>query len=252
MGAICDDDLAIAFQPVVLAEAHPRAVFHECLVRVREKSGELVIAGTFMPAMEQLGLATLIDREVLVLALEALAQNPGIRLSINIFPQTMQEAQWMMLFDEGTSQDPELGERLIIEVTETAAMLEPAHTLAFMNRRRRKGCAFALDDFGMGHTSFGSLRDFRFDIVKIDDRFVTDIPTNADSRFFVEKLVEIGHHFNMMTVAEFVQSPAQARILHEIGVDYFHGFYFGTPSLALDPDLKPETVVAGPVVLGAG
>jgi EAL domain-containing protein (putative c-di-GMP-specific phosphodiesterase class I) len=96
------------------------------------------------------------------------------------------------------------------------------------------------------------LRDFRFDIVKIDGRFVTDIATNPDSRFFVEKLVEIGHHFDMMTVAEFVQNPAQARILREIGVDYFQGFYFGTPSLVLGPELKPETVVAGPAVLGAG
>jgi EAL domain-containing protein (putative c-di-GMP-specific phosphodiesterase class I) len=188
---------------------------------------------------------------VLVLALDTLAHQPGIRLSINIFPQTMQDAQWMMLFDEGTRRDPELAERLIIEVTETAAMLEPARTLAFMNRLRRKGCAFALDDFGMGHTSFGSLRDFRFDIIKIDGSFITDVTTNADSRFFVEKVVEIGRHFDMMTVAEFVQSPADARILHDLGVEYFQGFYFGSPSLILGADLKPEPMVAGPVVVGA-
>ena len=123
-------------------------------------------------------------------------------------------------------------------------MLEPGRTLEFMNRLRRAGCAFALDDFGMGHTSFGSLRDFRFDMIKIDGSFVTDILTNPDSRFFVEKMVEIAGHFEMMTVAEFVQGAAEARVLRDLGVGYFQGFYFGTPSLILDASLEPETVVA--------
>ena len=242
MGAITNGDLVLAYQPVVSATGKNRAAFHECLVRVRERSGNLIAAAKFMPAMEKLGLATLIDRQVLVLALDALAHRPGIRVLINIFPQTMQDAQWMILFSEGTSRDPTLAERLIIEVTETAAMLEPARTLEFMARLRRHGCAFALDDFGMGHTSFGSLRDFRFDIIKIDGSFITDVTTNADNRFFVAKLVEIGRHFDMMTVAEFVQAPADARILHDIGVEYFQGFYFGKPSLVLDTDLSSEAV----------
>ncbi len=245
MGAIGSGDLVIAYQPVVHAGGARRAAFHECLVRVRERSGKLIAAGEFMPAMEQLGLATLIDRQVLLLALDALTRTPGIRVSVNIYPQTMQDAQWMMLFHEGTRHDPTLAERLIIEVTETAAMLDPARTREFMNRLRRAGCAFALDDFGMGHTSFGSLRDFRFDMIKIDGSFVTDITTNPDSRFFVEKMVEVAGHFEMMTVAEFVQGAAEARILHDLGVDYFQGFFFGRPSLILGATLEPEAAIAG-------
>ncbi len=245
MGAIRSGDLVLAYQPVVSASGNNRAAFHECLVRVRESSGKLIAAAEFMPAMEQLGLATLIDRQVLVMALDALAHQPGIRISINIFPQTMQDAQWMILFDEGTSRDPTLADRLIIEVTETAAMLEPARTLDFMARLRRKGCAFALDDFGMGHTSLGSLRDFRFDIIKIDGSFIPAVTTHPDNRFFVAKLVEIGRHFDMMTVAEFVQGAADARILRDLGVEYFQGFYFGKPSMLLDPGMKPEPLVLG-------
>lgn len=240
MGAIRNGDLMIAYQPVVPAAGGRRAAFHECLVRIRDGAGNLVRAGAFMPAMEWLGLAPLIDRHVLVMALDSLSRQPGIRLSINIFPQTMQDAQWMMLFDEGTRHDPSLAERLIIEITETAAMLEPARTRAFMDRLRRKGAAFALDDFGMGHTSFGSLRDFRFDIVKIDGSFVTDIVTDPDKRFFVSKLAEIGAHFDMMTVAEFVESAAEARVLRELGVECLQGFHFGRPSLMLGAELSPE------------
>jgi len=97
----------------------------------------------------------------------------------------------------------------------------------------------------MGHTSFGSMRDFRFDIIKIDGSFITDVTANPDSRFFVEKMVEIAAHFEMMTVAEFVQGAAEARILHDLGVGLFQGFYFGTPSLILDASLEPEPVIAG-------
>lgn len=243
MGAIRNDDLMIAYQPVVSSAGANRATFHECLVRIRDSAGNLTAAGEFMPAMEWLGLAPLIDRNVLILALDALSRQPGIRLSINIFPQTMQDAQWLMLFDEATRSDPSLAERLIIEITETAAMLDPARTRAFMDRLRRRGAAFALDDFGMGHTSFGSLRDFRFDIIKIDGAFITDIVTNPDNRFFVSKLVEIGEHFDMMTVAEFVQGAAEARVLRSLGVECFQGFYFGTPSLMLAPESTPEPVI---------
>jgi EAL domain-containing protein (putative c-di-GMP-specific phosphodiesterase class I) len=245
MGAIGRSGLTIAYQPVVAAASTGRAAFHECLVRVRGPEGGLIAAAEFMPAMEQLGLATLIDRHVLVMALDALASHPGIRVSVNIFPQTMQDAQWMIQFADGTRHDSSLAERLIIEVTETAAMLDPARTQDFMDRLRRSGCAFALDDFGMGHTSFGNLRDFRFDIIKIDGSFITDVTTNPDNRFFVQKLVEIGRQFDMMTVAEFVQGPAEARILRDLGVEYFQGFYFGSPCLVLDPAVRPEPMVIG-------
>lgn len=242
MGAIRNGDLLTAFQPVVRADGSHRAAFHECLVRIRDRNETLISAAQFMPAMERLGLAPMVDRQVLIRALDTLSRQPGARLSINIFPQTMQDVQWMMLFDEATRYDPGLGERLIVEITETAAMLEPARTLAFMDRLRNRGVAFALDDFGMGHTSLASLRDFRFDIVKIDGSFVTDITTNPDSRFFVTKIVEIGQHFDMMTVAEFVKGPAEAHILSELSVEFFQGFYFGRPSLVLGVEPAHETV----------
>ena len=244
LGALRRGRLTIAYQPVVAAESTGRAAFHECLVRIQEPDGSLIAAGEFIPAMEQLGLAPLVDRHVVSLALRALAENPSLRLSINIYPQTMQDAQWMMLFDEATRSDPEIPERLIIEVTETAAMLDPARTLDFMDRLRRRGVAFALDDFGMGHTSFGTLRDFRFDLIKIDGSFITDVTTNPDSRFFVEKLVDIARHFDMLTVAEFVQDAPSARILRDLGVQYFQGFYFGRPSLVLDATPTPEPIIA--------
>lgn len=236
--------LAVVFQPVVHANGSHTISFHECLARVRRPDGSLLTAGSFMPTLERLGMAPFVDRQVLASALDTLARFPTARLSVNIFPQTMQDAGWMAIFDRTVARAPELAERLIVEVTETCSVLDPRRTVAFMDRLRRHGVAFALDDFGAGHTSMHYLRDFRFDIVKIDARFVRDIQPGSDDAFFVETLVEIARRFDMMTVAEAVQGPAEARCLSGIGVEYFQGFWFGSPSLVLEPTHSPMPGVA--------
>ena len=236
--------LAVAYQPVVHALGCSTISFHECLARVRRPDGTLLPAAAFIPALERLGLAPSIDRQVLATALDMLASRPSARLAVNIFPQTMQDARWMQIFDRAVARDAGLAERLIVEVTETGSVLDPRRTLDFMDRLRRHGVAFALDDFGAGSTSLHHLREFRFDIVKIDARFVRDVRPGSDSAFFIEKLVEIARRFEMMTVAEAVQGPAEARCLTGCGVEYFQGFWFGSPSLMLEPTPSPMPGIA--------
>ncbi|MEL7469910.1 MAG: EAL domain-containing protein [Pseudomonadota bacterium] len=242
--ALHSNDLVVVHQPVVRAEGGNTISFHECLVRIRQKNGVLLTAGKFMPAIERLGMATVIDRRVLALTLQTMREHPTARLSINIFPQTMQDRAWMELFEHEVGMEPDLGERLIVEVTESAAMLETDRTRAFMDYLRGYGVSFALDDFGAGHTSLRHLRDLRFDILKIDGRFIRDIEASPDDAFLVSTLVSIAQRFDMMTVAEAVQTPAEARCLSDLGVEYFQGFFFGSPSLRLSPTEKPMPLIA--------
>ncbi|MEM7061409.1 MAG: GGDEF domain-containing phosphodiesterase, partial [Pseudomonadota bacterium] len=193
------ENLTLAYQPVVRAIGGNAISFHECLVRIRRPDGGLLPAAAFMPAIEQLGLAMLIDRQVLLMAMETLVRHPTARLSVNIFPQTMQDRQWISLFEGAAANDPTLPERLILEVTETVAMLDPARTQGFMDQIRRLGTGFAIDDFGSGHTSLAKLRDFRFDILKIDGSFVRDVDSNPDNQFIMETLSSIAERFDMMT-----------------------------------------------------
>lgn len=243
-GALASNDVLIAHQPVVRAEGGHTISFHECLVRVRRNDGSLLQAGDFMPAIERLGMAPMIDRRVLQLTFETLRQHPSARLSVNIFPHTMQDREWLRCFEDAVEQEPELAERLIVEVTETAAMLDIARTQSFMNRLRVHGVSFALDDFGAGHTSLRQLRDLRFDILKIDGQFIRGIEHSLDDAFLVETLVTIAQRFEMMTVAEAVQTPAEARCLANLGVEFFQGFCFGSPSLRLNPTNNPMPMVA--------
>ncbi|MEM9060912.1 MAG: EAL domain-containing protein [Pseudomonadota bacterium] len=242
--ALQNNDLVVAHQPVVRSEGGNTISFHECLVRVRQKSGALLTAGKFMPAIERLGMATIIDRRVLGLTLQTMRDHPNARLSINIFPQTMQDRAWMDLFEEAVASEPDLGERLIVEVTESAAMLDIGRTRGFMDDLRGHGVSFALDDFGAGHTSLRHLRELRFDILKIDGQFIRDIEKSPDEAFLVGTLVSIARRYEMMTVAEAVQTPAEARCLSDLGVEYFQGFFFGSPSLRLSPTEKPMPLIA--------
>ena len=123
-------------------------------------------------------------------------------------------------------------------------MLDPPRTRAFMDRLRAAGVSFALDDFGAGHTSLRYLRDFRFDMIKIDGRFVHDVQDDPDNAFMISTLVEIAQRFEMMTVAEAVQTPAEARCLSALGVEFFQGFQFGSPSLLLKPTPTPMPSIA--------
>ena len=243
-GALDRDDLVVVHQPVVRAEGGHTISFHECLVRVRRPDGSLLVAGDFMPAIERLGMAPMIDRRVLQLTLETLRRHPSARLSVNVFPHTMQDRDWLSSFEDAVEDQPELAERLIVEVTETAAMLDIARTRSFMDRLRSNGVSFALDDFGAGHTSLRQLRNLRFDILKIDGQFIRDIEHSPDDAFLVETLVKVAQRYEMMTVAEAVQTPAEARCLAGLGVEFFQGFCFGSPSLRLNPTDHPMPMVA--------
>lgn len=244
LGAMGPEYLAIAFQPVVRASGSHVISYHECLVRLRREDSSLLTAAAFMPEIERLGLAPLIDRQVLGMTLEALRRHPVARFAINIFPQTMQDRAWMQAFDRAVARDPSVAERLIVEVTETAALLDTLRTREFMDRLRVHGVSFALDDFGAGHTSLRHLREFRFDIMKIDGRFIRHIDQDPDNAFLVDALVRIAERFDMMTVAEAVQTQAEARCLKELGVEFFQGFRFGSPSLKLEPTPTPMPAVA--------
>jgi EAL domain-containing protein (putative c-di-GMP-specific phosphodiesterase class I)/GGDEF domain-containing protein len=237
--ATAANQLTLAYQPVFRASGGLSVSFHECLLRLQQPEGDLLSAAAFMPEVALLGLAPLIDRQVLDMAFASLAQHPNVRLSVNVFPQTMQDRRWMTLFEKALAQNPALAERLILEVTETCLMVDPARTREFMERLRRYGVCFALDDFGARHASLHYLRDFRFDILKIDARFVRDIQPGSDNAFFVETLTNIAKRFDMMTVAEAVQGPAEAECLAELGIEHFQGYYFGCPTLMLGPTSSP-------------
>ncbi|MEM6728248.1 MAG: EAL domain-containing protein [Pseudomonadota bacterium] len=221
----------LAYQPVMQAAAQDTPAFYEGLVRVLDATGRPIPARQFMGEVEDTEVGRLIDCLALELGLQTLAEEEDIRLAINMSARSIGYARWMKTLEVGLGLNPQIGERLILEIEEKSAMTTPELVVSFMRDLQRRGISFALDDFGAGYTSFKYLREFYFDIVKIDGQFVRDIARDSNNQVVVGALQAVGRHFDMFTVAENVETAEDARLLTEMGVDCLQGYYFGAPTL---------------------
>lgn len=224
-------DVALAYQPIMQASPEGRPAFYEGLIRIMDDSGRIIPARDFIDTVETTELGRIIDCTALDLGLKALEQTPGLRLSINMSARSIGYPNWRRTLDRGLARDATIGERLILEITESSAMAVPDLVTVFMNELQAQGIAFALDDFGAGYTAFRYLREFYFDILKIDGQFIRGIHADADNQVLTRALISIGQHFDMFTVAESVENAEDARFLQAAGIDCMQGYFFGAPSL---------------------
>ena len=221
----------LAFQPVVESARPERVAYHEGLIRIFNPQGGMIAADSFMGAVEVSELGRRLDRIALERGLEALRRNPGLRISLNMSVRSVGNRDWSATLNAGLERDPTAAERLILEVTERSAIMFPGYIASFMECLRDLGISFALDDFGAGYTSFRQLRGLRFDIIKIDGSFCRGIHADADNRVLAQALVNIGRHFECMTVGEMIEDPRDAETLTEIGIDCLQGWLYGRPVL---------------------
>ena len=226
--------LLLAYQPIVLGSDPTKIAFQEGLIRVLEPNGRIIPARDFMDAVEDTETGRLIDCAALEMGLAALFHHPELRLSINMSARSIGYAQWTRILKRGLNAHPTIGERLILEITESSAMQVPELVIAFMDQLQDQGVAFALDDFGAGMTAFRYFKDFQFDIVKIDGQFIRGIHADPDNQVLTQALASIGRHFDMVVVAESVEELADAEWLRATGIDCMQGYLFGTPSVKPD------------------
>ncbi|MDP3960795.1 MAG: EAL domain-containing protein [Pseudorhodobacter sp.] len=223
--------LRLAYQPVVLGADTGRVAFHEGLIRVLDESGRVIPARDFMGAVETQELGRLIDCAALEIGLATLARHTDIRLAINMSARSIGYPRWMQVLSNGLQVSPTIGERLILEISESSMMQVPELVMAFMDDLQRKGIAFALDDFGAGLTAFRHFKDFFFDVLKIDGQFIRGIHRDPDNQVLARALITIAQHFNMFTVAESVEAVEDAEFLRAIGIDCLQGYLFGAPTM---------------------
>jgi EAL domain-containing protein (putative c-di-GMP-specific phosphodiesterase class I) len=215
----------------MLSRDPSRAAFWEGLIRVEEPNGRIIPAADFIHAVENTELGRDIDCAALEAGLATLARHPELRISINMSARSIGYPRWTWLLKKALDKNPTLGERLILEITESSAMLVPELVQAFMDEVSRRGVAFALDQFGAGYTAIRYFKDFLFDIVKIDRQFIRNIHIDPDNQALTKALMSIGRHFDMFIVADGVERPEEAAYLTAIGVDCQQGYLYAAPSI---------------------
>ena len=226
LSALADDRIELALQPVVRA-ADGAVAFHEALLRLRLPGGDMAALDALLPAAFKAGLIWALDSRVMTLVCARLAADPALRISMNCARDSITAADWIESFTARVGATPGVGDRLIVEVTETGLIENVEAMRAAIGACKRLGVRVAMDDFGAGHTSFRDLRALGFDLVKIDGDFIRNIAHSADDRFFVKTLVDLARRLGLEIVAEWVGDAATAQILREMGVDYFQGDYYG-------------------------
>lgn len=224
----------LAYQPVMRAESPNQIGFHEGLIRVLDPTGRVIPAVEFMHAIEATETGRQIDVLALRHGLNALLAYPSLRLSINMSARSIGYRPWMNTLNRFVSQHKTIGHRLILEITESTAMTMPDLVIDFMDRLQTHGICFALDDFGAGYTAIRYLKDFYFDILKIDGSFIKGIAKDADNQALARAMIDIAGHFSMLTVAESIENPADAECVRAMGVDCLQGYYFAAPTVRPD------------------
>lgn len=228
--AIDRNQLFLALQPVVSTQSL-RPVFYEALLRLRTDDGTVIPAVDFIAVAEQQNYIFDIDQHALRLAIELLERHRAFDLALNISSLTTADFTWVRMLDELTSDRRSLTNRLIVEITETAAIVDMGRTLLFVDALRDFGCRISIDDFGAGHTNFTNLNLLAPNIVKIDRSYVAK-QAEPNARTFIEAIVDLGQTLKFETVAEGVETEESAVALTALGVTYLQGFLFGEPLVA--------------------
>ncbi len=230
--ALAEKRLALHFQPIL--DLKTRLVSHwEALIRLHASDGSIVMPGQFMGVAEATGQVRRLDRWVIAEATRTVRHvlhAPGIRLALNLSGRSLDDEETLETLRHCLAQQGMSGDRFILEITETSALADIKSAARLMGRYRELGCAFSLDDFGVGYTSFQYLKELPVDSVKIDGSFVVGLKRNRNDQVFVKALTEAVHGFGKKVVAEFVEDGETLEILREYGVDYAQGYYIGRPS----------------------
>jgi EAL domain-containing protein (putative c-di-GMP-specific phosphodiesterase class I) len=228
--ALRQDRLLFAFQPVVCA-ATGKVDYFECLLRMRDEERGIVSGGEFITIVEELGWISLIDRYVLEKTVQALFADSEVRLGFNISGMTAGDRPWLRSLTSLLRHRRDVARRLVVEITETAALGDIAESARFVDTLRHAGCRVALDDFGAGHTSLRHLQILPVDIVKIDGSLVGNLTNRPQTRIFLRHLLGLIKGFGLTTVAECVENSEDAALLRAEGIAYLQGHYFGRPTI---------------------
>jgi diguanylate cyclase (GGDEF)-like protein/PAS domain S-box-containing protein len=211
-----------------------KGAHYEILLRMRDENGGIISPGLFIEAAERYGITPGIDRWVIRSAFRWLVSEADERerlalCSINLSGQSLGDEKFLPFVVDQFQMSGLDATKICFEITETAAIASYSQANRFINALKELGCKFALDDFGTGLSSFGYLKHFPVDFLKIDGSFVKEILHDPIDREMVRSINEIGHLTGKQTIAEFAENEEIITMLRGMGVDYAQGYGVSEP-----------------------
>jgi len=220
--------------PIQPLQAEEYGAHYEILLRMRDEQGALVSPDLFIAAAERYGITPRIDRWVVETALRWLVSDTDERerltlCSINLSGQSLVDDEFLPFVVRQFQRSGLDPSKICFEITETSAISSYAQASRFISALKELGCKFALDDFGTGLSSFGYLKHFPVDYLKIDGSFVKEILHDPIDREMVRSINEIGHLTGKKTIAEYAANAEIITMLKGMNVDYAQGYGISEP-----------------------
>lgn len=212
---------------------------YELLVRMKDEDGKLIPPGAFIPAAERYNLMSMLDRHIISAAFQYFNKNQELLdnlelCAINLSGQTLSDLKFSNFISDLLDESGIPPHKICFEITETAAISHLKNAMQLITQLKSKGCAFALDDFGSGLSSFAYLKNLPVDYLKIDGAFVKDMIDDPIDFAMVKSINEVGHVMGKKIIAEFVEDECILEKLKEIGVDYAQGYAIARPEKFTD------------------
>lgn len=228
--ALMENRFVLFLQPII--ETDSKKIKHyEALIRLKGKDNSIITPAIFIPIAEQFGLISEIDRFVFKEVLKIISTVHDTTIFINISGLSLTNNALLEYFEKSIidsgidSSHLNLG----LEITETAATKNFIEAQKWMEKFKKLGCKIALDDFGVGYTSFTYIRSLPIDYIKIDGSFVHNIDKDSSHKAIVQTINTLAVSLGKDTIAEFVENEAVFKILKEMGVKYGQGYHLGKP-----------------------
>jgi EAL domain-containing protein (putative c-di-GMP-specific phosphodiesterase class I) len=232
--ALKNERFILLYQPILDLKT-AQISHYECLSRIKSKDGKILMPGDFIPVAEDLGLIGQIDRMVIKKVIEQhlniKQQGKNIKLAVNLSGRSFNDTTIFNDISALLNMPGVEPGQIIFEITETAAVSNFSAAQDLIEKIKSLGCALALDDFGVGFSSFYYLKHLPVDYVIIDGSFIQQLDKSFEDKVFVKALTEVSQAVGKKTVAEFVENEAILQILHDFGIDYAQGYHIGKPDI---------------------
>ncbi len=227
--ALRESEFSQVYQPQVDTRTNA-IVGLEVLARWHHAERGNVPPAIFIPIVERLGLMRQFTEQVLDAACTAGLKWPGVHIAVNISPSLFDRDDLVETVRKVLERTSFPTERLELEITEEVLMSDVSKTLEILDQLRQLGIKISMDDFGKGYSSLSYMRQFRFDKVKIDRSFVTDISGDQGAQAIVRAIVGMCRALDMRVMAEGVETLSEFDVLSQEGCDELQGYFFGRPS----------------------
>ena len=226
--AIANRELTLNYQPIIEA-ATGRISSVEALVRWQSLTHGNVSPEMFVGIAEETGMMAELGHFIIEQAMEDSQRWPHLTTAINISPAQLRSVTIVGELVNAAKRFGVAPQMVTIEITETLLMANDARTLKILNQLKEHGFSLALDDFGTGYSSLAYIRDFPFDRLKIDRRFIKGVDQDAQALAIVEGVVNFGRILGHEIIAEGIETEQEMQAMQRAGCTHLQGFVFSKP-----------------------